>query len=498
MTAPIAWWDEFGFLKYNMTIYTAASPATSQAAKEAKSNGKPYCKMITTTPGDMSTEYGRDAYDFKLKCAMFREEFYSWDIEDVRQFVDINSTNGFFNIIFSYKQLGRDSKYFDEMVTELAGNMFKVRREVLLEWVSMAEECPFNPDAIEKLQGMSYSQNESPKPIYINNYYVLTQYKQQTKGVPVILSCDVGSGGRRDFSTIAVIDSRTKECIAEFNNNKVDTLEFSDIIYTLASNKDLFPDCMIVIERNNVGASVIGNLLRTDIRNKLYYEVMNNELQEKIKNGRYVDNATDSRNYGLWTNEVRREEMMELLVKYVHYYPHRIRTPILVSQICGLVFNKKGRIDHKPNEHDDMVMGYLIGIWVLNYGKNIGKYGIIRLPDVDPETGMTEEEAYAQALLNEHEKAKKLTNTYQQINTVPEKKIEVSQFKTTKDYYAEIDRERERAYDISNSGHISLERSLLGGNNTTYERFGQSLGGAITNHGEFGRQLIGSLIDGDF
>ena len=60
---------------------------------------------------------------------------------------------------------------------------------------------------------------------------------------------------------------------------------------------------MVVIERNNVGHAVITNLLRTEVRNKLYYEITNDEIKQQIKDGRLVDKATDSRFFGVWTNQ---------------------------------------------------------------------------------------------------------------------------------------------------------------------------------------------------
>lgn len=496
MTSPIAWWDEFAFLKFNMTIYEAASPATSQAAREAEAHGKPHCKLITTTPGDMSTQYGRDAYVFRNKCAPFSEEYYDWDIDDVRETLNKNSDNRFFNINFSYAQLGRDSTYFDDMVVELSGNMFKVRREVLLEWVSMADECPFDPADVERLAALTIPKDKATA-IHINKYYTLNQYKPVDKNITAIISCDVATGASRDFSTIVVTDSKSKEAVAEFYNNKVDSLEFADIIYTIS--KELYPNSMIVIERNNTGSSVISLLLRTDVRGKIYYEVMNNDLQQKVKDGRTVDsNKTDSRNFGLYTTDERRNQMMELLLKFVKYYPTRVNIPMLSEQIRDLVYNKKSRIDHKPEGHDDVVMGYLVGIWVLYYGKNIGKYGILRLPDVDPETGKTPDEVYYEEMYREEQKRENMNKNFAMINSANGETptIHQKQYKTMKDYYDEIDNEINNAYENEHGGSISLEKTLLGGSSRN-QRF--NIGGTgSSNQMSFGQQIIGSIISSDF
>lgn len=503
MTSSIQWYDEFAFLAYNMIIYTAASPAAGEAGRFAEEHGKPHCKMITTTPGDMQTDAGRDCFEFRNLSCPFTEDWYDWDINEVKKFIEYNSTNGFTVISFSYKQLGRDEKYFQKCVSDLGGNWFKVRREVLLEWVCLAEDSPFEAEDLERLKSITYSDDIAQK-IRINKYFELKLYEQIPANIPIILSCDVGSGGRRDFSTIAVINSRTKQCIGEFCNNKVDTVDFADIIYTIA--KRIIKNSLIVVERNNVGHAVLANLVRTDIKSRIYYEVMNDELQEKVKNGYRIDNASDSRNFGIWTNELRRDQMMELLTKFVANWTDRVRTPILALQIAALVFNKKGRIDHTPNGHDDMVMGYLLGIWVLYYGKNIQKYGIIRMPDVDPNTGMTEDEVFALEEYKEIQKQEKMREIERQIqsdvvsdensifNTRPRK--------TINDFYKQLDMEKSRAMGFEGAGEVSINEIIKPSENNLL--YGQGtldlIHGNITGSGDdnFGSQMIDSILGGDF
>lgn len=507
MTAAFEWFDEFAYLLYNMIIYEAASPAAGEAGRFAEAHGKPHCRMITTTPGDMQTDAGRDCFAFRNKSCNFTEDFYDWDIKEVKKFIKINSENGFTLISFSFEQLGRDMEYYDECVQQLGGNWFKIRREVLLEWVTLAEDSPFDPEDLDRLKQLTYS-NDIANKIRINKYFELKLYDKIDPTITYILSCDVGTGSRRDYSTMAVINSRTKECIGEFCNNKVDTVDFSDIIYTIGSR--IIPNSLIVIERNNVGHAVLANLIRTDIRGKLYYEITDEPLKQKLKDGYVMDNATDSKFYGITTTETRRDQMMELLTKFVAKWTERVRTPILALQIAGLVFNKKknNRIDHKPNEHDDMVMGYLIGIWVIYYGKNIAKYGIMKMPDVDPATGMSEEEAYALEESKRIQEEEKLNKTIASINRrldidIEEKNKFLAEVgkpkKTLNDFYKELDREKAKSLGIeypdeeydpyNNNTGIDI-------NGSTYDLIHDSFNN--DNNISYGSQMINDIVNGDF
>lgn len=345
MRAPIQWFDEFGFLKYNMIIYDSSSPAASQASEEAEKAGKPHCTMISTTPGSLETDYGKDAFEFKNLSLIFKEEFYDWDISDVKELIRRSSSNGFVNIIFSWRQLGRSNEYYEKMRQQLHENWFKIRREVLLQWISIRDKSPFEDDDLMKLQDMTYTEDDVYKTIWVDKYYPIKLYEKPDPMVTVIISSDVASGSSRDYSTIVITDSKTKRAIGEFRNNKIDTLQFSKIIYALAT--DVFPNSMVLVERNNVGHAVLSNLARTSVRSRLYYELTSkDETTEKIRNGREKIDDNDNRRFGIWTDDTKREQMMELLLMIVHKYKERIRLPILSMEIQGLEYNKKGRIDH--------------------------------------------------------------------------------------------------------------------------------------------------------
>ena len=58
-TSPMSFYDEVGFIKFLETIYTAASPAQSQAALEAEERGKPHFKAFLTTPGNTFSPHGK-------------------------------------------------------------------------------------------------------------------------------------------------------------------------------------------------------------------------------------------------------------------------------------------------------------------------------------------------------------------------------------------------------------------------------------------------------
>lgn len=495
-TQAVQNYDEFGFLRFNMVIYEAASPAATQAAESAERNGKIHCKMISTTPGDMNTEYGKDAFDFKDKCIKFSEDWYKMKITDVKALIKNNSGNLFTNIKFSYKQLGRSTDYFDTVCQDLGGNKLKIRREILLEWLIINEDPVFDEEALADL--VREAENRKIfKSYYIDKVWQLDLYKPIPKTYPVIISCDCAGGDARDNSAITIIDTRTKEVIGEFENSRIDTVAFSYVIHTIATK--LAPNCLIVVERNNVGVTVITNLLKTDVKSKLYYEKHENDTQDKYVNGRLQDgSATDVHNYGLWTSEDKKVQMQELLVKYVNTYGHRLSTKMLAFELNGLVYNKRRIIDHTSKGHDDLVMAYNIGMWVYWHGKNLQRWGIFQIPDVDPKLGISEEEMLNREEEKRLEKEDKLNDAYGMIHSNSGVKENIA-FKPTKsinDFYNEMDNNLINEMNNKASGKANINNLINKNNNDLSKRF--NIFNSNSESDNFANGLVNDILGKDF
>lgn len=496
-TQAIQNYDEFAFLRYNMVIYDAASPAAKQAAESAEANGKIHCKMISTTPGDMNTDYGRDAKIFKDQCYKFSESFYDEKPKDVKNRIYKNSENNFINIKYTYKQLGRSSKYFEEVSKDLRGNKLKIRREIMLEWLIIHEDPVFNEDKLDELVRTAESR-KILKTIIIDKVYELHLYKNIPTGYPVIISCDVSGGAARDNSALTIIDSRTKEVIGEFENNTIDTVEYSYLIYTIATK--IAPNCLIVVERNNVGVTIITNLMKTNIKGKLYYENTDKDYQDKLTKGRIMNNdASEVHNYGIWTSDDKKVQMQETLVKYVNTYPHRLATKMLAAELQELEYNKKGVIDHPPDGHDDLVMAYNIGMWVYWYGKNLAKWGIIRIPDVDPRDGLSEQEILDREQEKELQKQSVLNDVYNyiQLDDKVKEKQKVSSFKTINDYYNEMDASLMNELNNKASGKRNINQLFANQHNRS-NRNNNNFFNTNRESDDFANSLINDILNKDF
>lgn len=249
-TMPIHWYDEFAFIAYNDTIYLAATPAYKTASTNAKRNHKPYGILITTTPGDLTTQEGVYAFNMKENATPFREEFYDWSYEQLEELRQANNNSTFFYIRFTYRQLGKGEEYFKEMVKDLNKDWPAIRREVLLEWATMSNNSPFTSQDLDVVKSLTRDE-----PIYrihlggtASPYYLDVWSQTDTRRFPPIIGVDVSGGYSKDSSAITIIDSRTTQVMGTFNCNFIPTNDLAKVIYEIVVK--YMPNAIVNIERN--------------------------------------------------------------------------------------------------------------------------------------------------------------------------------------------------------------------------------------------------------
>ncbi|HHJ0714746.1 TPA: hypothetical protein ACQFDA_004662, partial [Escherichia coli] len=82
---------------------------------------------------------------------------------------------------------------------------------------------------------------------------------------------------------------------------------------------------------------------------------------------KYIGFSTDQ--------EKRRKLYGEVFTTALRLSADKLRCGELIDQILNLV-EKNGRIDHKASGHDDLVISWLLAMWLLLLGNNLGHYEI--------------------------------------------------------------------------------------------------------------------------
>lgn len=381
-TAPIQWSDETEFSSFMGTIIMAAGPGYVRAKETAERNGSIHCRIFTTTPGNIESEPVMSTNATRNNCCRFTEKFYDMDMDQVYKYIDKQSQNGICYILYYYRQIGMTEKYFKEMVKVLEHNKIKIKREVLLQRIRGTSDSPFDEDDLDAINN-----NRIEEPVdqigLQNNQYFLRVYEKMNKDYPYIVSVDpsTGLGVNHDNTAINVIDPFNLRSIAVLVTPYTDTVETSKMIIELVTK--YLPKCLLVIERNNLGVGIISLIGNTPVASRLYYDstkVLEASGEDKLNAKGWLDTKPENRRYwGVTTVHKNREIMTKEILTYaVKNHKDRFIAPELIDDINNLCVKGSGRIEARAGSHDDVIMSYLIGCYVYQYGKNIHNWGIVK------------------------------------------------------------------------------------------------------------------------
>ena len=376
-TIPLQYYDEYAFMPYNDIVYKAAIPAFSTASKNAARNGAPYGILITTTPGDLLTDSGDAAFHMRNDATKWNEKYYDLNFEELINLRNSNKNSTFFLVSYTYQQLGSGQDYFNEMVRYFGRDWSKIRREVMLEWAQISDNCPFSS---EDLDIIAQYVKEPIRTLFFGQFkqYQFQIYEDLDTNFPPIIGVDVAGATWKDSSCITVIDSKTTRVTATLNCNYMPADDLAQVLYELVTK--YLPNGIINIERNGgFGVSVIQRLVKTSAKRNLYWEVKEKVVEEAFNGIRMAKRSQRVRVYGLDSTKDVRARLIELLQERVRYHKDKFVAPIILDEMKHMVVKKSGKVEHSDNSHDDQVFSYLMALYVWYDGKNLAEnFNIIK------------------------------------------------------------------------------------------------------------------------
>lgn len=394
-TMPLQWYDEYAFIVFNSIIYASATPAYKTASSNAALNGAPYGILITTTPGDMTTDEGMAAYNMKNNATPFNEQYYDFNMNQLIELKNTNTSSSFIYIRFTYQQLGGGAEYFREMTILLEKDWDAIRREILLEWAKGSSNSPFKQQDLDEIGRLVMK--EPIQQICVANYYFLNIYKRmELYKYPPIMGVDVSGGYQKDSSAITIIDSKTTDVAAEFNCNYISPNDLAKVIYEIVIK--YMPNAIVNVERNGgFGASTLSILIKTKIKRNLYFEIKDRVIEERFDGYKSVKKTKKVKVYGFDETKASRDLLMEIMRDRVDNHKAKIISPLIYDELTTLEVKKNGKIEHSSNAHDDQVFSWLLALYVWYEGKNLMEnFGLEKATiktdeDYDMEFGIDEE-----------------------------------------------------------------------------------------------------------
>lgn len=376
-SAPIQFYDEVEFTKYIGTIIMAAGPAYVRAAENAKKNGAMYGRIFITTPGNIDSQPVKDSMSTREQAAVFTERLYDMTEDDIAAFMKANSRNGIIYIEFNYKQIGMDEEWYQKVCAVSNWDKIKIKREVLLQRIRGTSESPFDPDDLDTINGF---RKEPIDEIMVNKIFTLYVYEKLDKTVPYIMGVDCATGVNNDNTVLMIIDPYTLHPVACMKTPLADAVETAQNIIHVVNR--YIPKALVAIESNHLGSAIIAILKRSSIAANLYYDIdkaMVPDVETRLdKRGMVMNDPNNRRFYGVATTATTRPMMMQILLRHVAERKSDFICRELIDDLNNLIQKASGKIEAAQGEHDDVVMAYLIALFVYYHGSKLSWYGITK------------------------------------------------------------------------------------------------------------------------
>ena len=299
------------------------------------------------------------------------------------------------NGTFSYKQLGKDDPWMMDQLQLTMQTPDAANKDYFNVWRSGTESHPL---PLNLRNVIVSSQKEAVyTEIDRENYYTVRWYirrediNQKLYRGNYILGIDPSEGCGRDDIGVVLTDVSTGETIAAANINETNILTFGEWVHNVLVK---YPSITLLMERRNTGASILDHLLRSlpavgvDPFKRIFNTIVNNyDEEEKAWKEINVSMGSRPRNvyvkykskFGFATSGAgmfSRSNLYDyVLFNAAKFIGNVTRDKILIDQINTLT-KIKNRVDHEEGKHDDLVIAWLMNMWLMTTGKNLSYYGI--------------------------------------------------------------------------------------------------------------------------
>jgi hypothetical protein len=240
----------------------------------------------------------------------------------------------------------RDESWFDVETSNMS------QRQIAQEY-----ECNFNasgetviaPDDIDRLQLMT----EEPKHKvgYDRNYWIWKECEDARK---YLLVADVARGDGADFSVFHIIDLDNLEVVAEYKG-KPNIDDFANILFSAGRE---YSNCLLVVENNNIGYSVLEKLIELEYPN-IYYSVKG--THEHIDQLAAIGNTQAIA--GFTTSGKTRPLIIAKLEEFIRNRLITIRSIRLMNELKTFIWYL-GKPQAMKGYNDDLVISLAIACWV--------------------------------------------------------------------------------------------------------------------------------------
>lgn len=397
-TAAFHYMDEFDFEPFNIEIKDAASYSYSTASKNAKENYSLYGRILTSTPGYLSTKEGKDAGKMIDRMLKWDDHFYDVPINKIKKMLHSKKYNGFMYVEHSWQQLKKSLAWYEKQCELVDYDADKILREIGLQRIQGNEQSPF-----KKASLVHISRNKKApidKDDINKDLNPIIFYEKMNPQIHYILSVDPAEGLGLNNNAFVIINPHTEMIAAEYKSPYISPPEFFRMICKVIEK--YCRHAMIVIESNR-GRELINRFLESKYRYQLWYDpdkLTSKVVENTDRYGEQKRRAAERRTLGFDTTRQSKPLLFSIIERLMEEDLSKVCTEYLVKDVTSVIRKPNGTIvmgvgdDDEGVGHGDNLMAYLIGLFVYYNAKNLEDFGIFRgaTEPPDPNRELTDAE----------------------------------------------------------------------------------------------------------
>jgi len=368
-----------------------------KAAREAAAaSGSPYYTLFTTTPGKLNIKEGIYAYDVYQKSVRWSEKFLDAKNQKELKGIIEKNNNGYEVVLleFNHRQLGFTDEWLRERLKAALSTGETAESDFFMKWVAGTMSSPIPKNILNIIVNSRVIEPnvEIAKGGYIINWFINSKklHELKTSGFMSIgLDTSDALGGKNDDIGLIIRDTRDGSVVGGGRYNETNLAAFADFLVWILEE---YPNSVLIPERRSSASAIMDFMFRIMLAKKMnpFRRIFNLIVQEIEKHSDKRKETLDrlptletlskyKRLFGFSTSgkgEYSRELLYGNIFKIsLSYTADTVRYGPLISQLGSLKI-KNNRIDHGDDDHDDLVFGWLLSMYLIIMGKNTNYYGM--------------------------------------------------------------------------------------------------------------------------
>tara|TARA_Y100000310_G_scaffold334340_1_gene413927 strand:- start:425 stop:1756 length:1332 start_codon:yes stop_codon:yes gene_type:complete len=183
------------------------------------------------------------------------------------------------------------------------------------------------------------------------NLWIWEQYQNTNS---YMIAADVARGDGQDYSSFHVFKLETMEIVAEYHG-KITVDFFSQLLFNTGEE---YGNCLLVVENNSVGYSVLEKLKDQSYPN-LYYSIKTSHDYIDPVSAQYANNAVP----GFSTTNKTRPLIISKLEEFIRNKLVTVYSKRMLNEMTTFIWNR-GKPQAQRGYNDDLIMACAIGCWV--------------------------------------------------------------------------------------------------------------------------------------